>query len=193
MNKMKSYFLKNIKLLMIITISFLVFFTLSNDEDELLEKLNNNNELIEKYNKFKKMGVNKSIIFPENIIENVIDTAISFIGTPNKHGGNDKESIDASGLVYVSITKNSKIVFPRTAQEMARYGKIITNTSKLIRGDLVFFYDTYEVNRIITSVGIYLGDGKFIHSSSTKGVTISEIDDPYYWKDKFFYGTRIFK
>ena len=93
--------------------------------------------------------------------------------------------------MYVSISKNSKIQFPRIAQDMARYGKQITDPDKLKRGDLVFFFDTYEINRIITSVGIYIGNGEFIHSSTSDGVTVSQINDPYYWKDKFFYGTRI--
>ena len=75
---------------------------------------------------------------------------------------------------------------------MARYGRVISDSDKLKRGDLVFFFDTYEVNRIVTSVGIYLGDNDFVHSSSSEGVKISKINDPYYWKDKFFYGTRIF-
>ena len=76
---------------------------------------------------------------------------------------------------------------------MSRYGEVITEIEDLKRGDLVFFFDTYETERLITSVGIYLGKNKFINSSSTKGVSISEINDPYYWKDKFFFGTRIFK
>ena len=75
---------------------------------------------------------------------------------------------------------------------MARYGEIIINSKDLKRGDLVFFFDTYEVDRIITTVGIYIGKGEFITSSSSKGVAINKIDDPYYWSQKFFYGTRIF-
>ena len=116
---------------------------------------------------------------------------MSFVGTPNKIGGIDKSGIDASGLVYVSIKKNSNTLFPRIAQDMARYGLFISDSDNLKRGYLVFFHDTYEVNRIITSVGIYLGDGEFINSSSSKGVTVSDINDPYYWKEKFFFGTRI--
>jgi cell wall-associated NlpC family hydrolase len=159
--------------------------------DHLVAKLNHNKGLITKYNDFKKQGVEKPIVFSGNIIENVIDTAISYIGTPNKYGGIDKYGIDASGLVYSAVTKNSNIEFPRIAQDMARYGDAISDPNKLKRGDLVFFFDTYEINRIITSVGIYLGDGNFIHSSSSEGVKISQVNDPYYWKDKFFYGTRI--
>ena len=161
------------------------------NNNELLVKLNNHQGLIKKYNEFIEQGIEKSIVFPKNIIENVIDTALSYIGTPNKYGGMDKDGIDASGLVYIAITKNSNIEFPRTAQDMARYGEIISNSNKLKRGDFVFFFDTYEIDRLITSVGIYIGDGNFVHSSSSEGVKISNVNDPYYWKGKFFYGTRI--
>jgi len=174
-----------------VIITAFVSFSACNSNDDLLEKLNNKTELITKYNEFKSQGVEKEIDFKKNIIENVIDTAFSFLGTPNKYGGIDKLGIDASALVYISISKNSKIKFPRIAQDMARYGKQITDPKKLKRGDLVFFFDTYEINRIITSVGIYIGNGEFIHSSTSDGVAVSLINDPYYWKDKFFYGTRI--
>lgn len=194
MNSIVSIFSKNPKIKYIIVIIIAGIFLLYNNTDGILtEKLNDNKSLIKKYKEFKTGGINKKIAFPKEIMEQVIDTAKSYIGTPNKIGGITRDSIDASGLVYISIKKNSEIKIPRIAQEMARYGKIIINPKKLKRGDLVFFFDTYEVDRIITSVGIYLGDGKFINSSSNNGVSISEINDPYYWKEKFFYGTRIFK
>jgi cell wall-associated NlpC family hydrolase len=192
MNKIKLYSSKYLKSLIFIVVVITACFFLFNEDDELLDKLKGNVSLIEKYNEFNSAGINKTIKFPENLIEKIIDTAMSFVGTPNKIGGIDKSGMDASGLVYVSIKKNSNILFPRIAQDMARYGEFISNSDKLKRGDLVFFHDTYEVNRIITSVGIYLGDGKFINSSSSKGVTVSDIKDPYYWKEKFFFGTRIF-
>ena len=192
MNKIKLYSSKYLKSLILIVVVITACFFLFNEDDELLDQLKGNVSLIEKYNEFNSAGINKTIKFPENLIEKIIDTAMSFVGTPNKIGGIDKSGMDASGLVYVSIKKNSNILFPRIAQDMARYGEFISNSDKLKRGDLVFFHDTYEVNRIITSVGIYLGDGKFINSSSSKGVTVSDIKDPYYWKEKFFFGTRIF-
>lgn len=176
---------------LVVVIGIAIFLAGCQTNDELLVKLNDHPGLIKKYNEFQIQGVEKSIVFPGNIIENVIDTALSYIGAPNKYGGIDKDGVDASGLVYIAVTKNSNIDFPRIAQDMARYGKAISNSNKLRRGDLVFFFDTYEVNRIITSVGIYLGNGNFIHSSSSEGVKISELNDPYYWKGKFFYGTRI--
>jgi len=189
MKKLNLYFLNNNKLTVIVVLA--IFLAGCQNNDQLLEKLNNDKELVERYNEFKKGEVEKPIVFSRNIVENIIDTALSYIGTPNKYGGITKDGIDASGLVYISITQNSNVEFPRIAQDMARYGEAISDPNKLKRGDLVFFFDTYEVNRIITSVGIYLGNGDFVHSSSSEGVKVSKLNDPYYWKDKFFYGTRI--
>ena len=163
------------------------------DERKLIDKLNDNEVLIDKFIDFRTDGYERNINLSKNKMESVIDTAMTYLGTPNKVGGTSKDSIDASGLVYVSINKNFDIKFPRIAQDMARYGKIITNPQKLKRGDLVFFFDTYDVDRIITSVGLYLGEGSFLNSSTKDGVSESDINDPYYWKEKFFFGTRIFK
>lgn len=163
------------------------------DERKLIDKLNDDEVLIDKFIDFSTDGYERKINLSKNKMESVIDTAMSYLGTPNKVGGTSKDSIDASGLVYVSINKNFDIKFPRIAQDMARYGKIITNPKKLKRGDLVFFFDTYDVDRIITSVGLYLGEGSFLNSSTKDGVSESDINDPYYWKEKFFFGTRIFK
>ena len=170
-----------------------VIFLFPTKNTKLKRKLNKNAELSAKYDRFKAEGFQKEFRLPKERLEAVIDTAMTFLGVPNRVGGVDRDSIDASGLIYVSINKNFDVKFPRIAQDMARYGKIITDTQNLKRGDLVFFFDTYEVDRIITSVGLYLGENKFINSSTNEGVSVSEIDDPYYWKNKFFFGTRIFK
>ena len=171
----------------------IVIFLFPTTNTKLKRKLNKNAELSAKYDRFKAEGYQKEFRLPKERLEAVIDTAMTFLGVPNRVGGVDRDSIDASGLIYVSINKNFDVKFPRIAQDMARYGKIITDTQNLKRGDLVFFFDTYEVDRIITSVGLYLGENKFINSSTNEGVSVSEIDDPYYWKSKFFFGTRIFK
>lgn len=163
------------------------------DERKLIDKLNDDEVLIDKFIDFSTDGYERKINLSKNKMESVIDTAMSYLGTPNKVGGTSKDSIDASGLVYVSINKNFDIKFPRIAQDMARYGNVIINPKKLKRGDLVFFFDTYDVDRIITSVGLYLGEGSFLNSSTKDGVSESDINDPYYWKEKFFFGTRIFK
>lgn len=180
----------------LIGLLLLVIFSLAlsnTDERKLINKLNDDEVLIDKFIDFSTDGYERKINLSKSKMESVIDTAMSYLGTPNKVGGTSKDSIDASGLVYVSINKNFDIKFPRIAQDMARYGKIITNPKKLKRGDLVFFFDTYDVDRIITSVGLYLGEGSFLNSSTKDGVSESDINDPYYWKEKFFFGTRIFK
>jgi len=56
--------------------------------------------------------------------------------------------------------------------------------------DLVFFSDSYSTNHFITHAGIYTGDNKFIHTSSSVGVTITDLKDPW-WADRFVFGTRI--
>tara|TARA_Y100000768_G_scaffold374846_1_gene345001 strand:- start:1989 stop:2567 length:579 start_codon:yes stop_codon:yes gene_type:complete len=191
--KLRNYLNSKNVIIILILIILGVFIFKDKTEEKLLEKLNNNKSLIDKFQSFKVEGYEKEINLQNKKLESVVDTAMSYIGVPNKVGGTNKDSIDASGLIYVSITKNSDIKFPRIAQDMARYGKIIIDSEKLKRGDLVFFFDTYEVDRIITSVGLYLGEGAFLNSSTNDGVSESDINDPYYWKDKFFFGTRIFK
>ncbi len=187
-------YLNNKNVIIVLIVVVLGFFIFKDrTEEKLIEKLNNNKSLVDKFESFKSEGYEKEINLQKKKLESVIDTAMSYIGVPNKVGGTNKDSIDASGLIYVSITKNFDVKFPRIAQDMARYGKIIIDSEKLKRGDLVFFFDTYEVDRIITSVGLYLGEGAFLNSSTNDGVSESDINDPYYWKDKFFFGTRIFK
>ncbi len=179
-----------IGLLLLVVLSLVLSNT---NERKLIDKLNDDEVLMDKFIDFSTDGYERKISLSKSKIESVIDTAMSYLGTPNKVGGTSKDSIDASGLVYVSINKNFDIKFPRIAQDMARYGKMIINPKKLKRGDLVFFFDTYDVDRIITSVGLYLGEGSFLNSSTKGGVSESDINDPYYWKEKFFFGTRIFK
>lgn len=182
----------------ILIFSIILFFIFYESQDNFLKgKLSSNDTLLLKYEEFKKGGIEKEISLSNELIQAVIDTAESFIGTPNRIGGITQDSIDASGLIYVSLKKNGITKFPRIAQDMARYGEIITKAENLEKGDLVFYFDTYKTERLITSVGIYLGDNKFISSTSKKGVSIDKIDNPSfkenYWINHFFYGTRIFK
>jgi len=182
----------------ILIFSIILFFIFYESQDNFLKgKLSSNDTLLLKYEEFKKGGIEKEISLSNELIQAVIDTAESFIGTPNRIGGITQDSIDASGLIYVSLKKNGVTKFPRIAQDMARYGEIITKAENLEKGDLVFYFDTYKTERLITSVGIYLGDNKFISSTSKKGVSIDKIDNPSfkenYWINHFFYGTRIFK
>jgi len=200
MNLIKLLFLplsfKKVALTLLIFV--IIFFIFNDSQNKVLEKkLESNEILILKFKDFQKDRINMKTEFNVELIESILDTAKTYLGTPNEIGGVDYNSIDASGLIHVSLNKNGILEFPRIAQDMARYGERILEVKDLKRGDLIFFFDTYETDNLITSAGIYLGENNFISSTSKKGVTINKMDNPTfkenYWMEHFFYGTRIFK
>lgn len=144
-----------------------------------------------KFSTFKKGGLEKPFTVPASKCDAIISTAKSFLGTPHSSGGLSKSGIDCSGLVYTAFNTHCSKDLPRVAQEMARCGTIISNLNDLRKGDLVFFTGTYNTSKFITHVGIYLGNNNFIHTSSSKGVSINSIKGSSYWESKFVYGTRI--
>ena len=120
----------------------------------------------------------------------IIRTAEKYLGIPHCMGGTTKKCLDCSGLTYLSFTAN-KINIPRRSQDQARYGIIVLDKNELKKGDLVFFTKSYNSPDYITHVGIYLGNGRFIHASTSKGVIITEIQNPW-WSERFVFGTRVF-
>ncbi len=173
-------------------LSFLTLFLLSSNNsqfEQVLEQTDNPTlkiRLIE----FQNNGIEKAPNSTEFNIDSLIKIAVSFLKTPHKMGGCTKDGIDCSGLVMTSF-KEMGVLLPRSAHEQARFGKVIAQMDDLEKGDLVFFYNSYATSRLITHSGIYLGDGNFIHTSSKRGVVIDPINDPYYWGERFLFGTRI--
>jgi murein DD-endopeptidase / murein LD-carboxypeptidase len=92
----------------------------------------------------------------------------------------------------VTVFAAHDIHLPHNSEEQARYGTIIAGMDELRKGDLVFFIRSYKTNRFITHSGIYIGNNNFIHTSSSKGVTITSLNDPW-WEEKFIFGTMFFK
>ena len=108
-------------------------------------------------------------------------------GTPHKMGGNSKRGIDCSGFAHYMYGKVFSIEIPRSTKLLFREGVKIKK-SQLSPGDLVLFKPpTYPRH-----VGIYVGDNKFIHASTTKGVMMSDLDNPYWFKC-YFMSRRIIK
>jgi len=140
---------------------------------------------------FEKLGIQKPLTIGDPDPEKLIKAARKFMGTPHRMGGLSRKGVDCSGLLVLAFAEIGAKV-PHNSQAIAQYGTVVSNRKNLKRGDLVFFVRTYNTSNLITHAGIYLGDGKFIHTSSSKGVIVSNLDDPYYWKPKYVFGTRFF-
>lgn len=112
---------------------------------------------------------------PKNAIEK---EARTWLGTKYKYGGNTRNGIDCSGLVVEVFRSVMGIKLPRTSAEQQKYCKNI-NKSELHPGDLLFFA-TGKKKKSVTHVGIYIGDGRMIHASSSRGVIVSVINEAYY-------------
>ncbi len=121
----------------------------------------------------------------------VLKTANQYLGTKYKYGGTDKRGMDCSGLVWVSF-KTIGIETPRISYEQAEYGKKV-KLSKVKPGDILFF--NTSGNRI-SHAGIvdHIKNGEifFIHSSSSNGVMISSLENPY-WTKRFVIARRFLK
>lgn len=114
--------------------------------------------------------------------EEVVEYGKQFIGTPYVWGGNDlRKGVDCSGLTQ-RIFAGFDINISRISYMQADDGRSVEKC-ELRPGDLVFF-DTSGVNRgNISHVGIYAGDGMFLHADCTKGVTLSSLSNSYYMRN----------
>ncbi len=107
--------------------------------------------------------------------------------TRYQYGGSNKSGIDCSGFSGQLFNEVYTTSIPRTARE--QYGACEKmEREKLTEGDLVFFNTSGGVSH----VGVYLGEGYFVHASITNGVTINNLDDDYYGA-RFLGGGRISK
>jgi len=119
-----------------------------------------------------------------SIGEQIVAFAEQFLGTPYVWAGSSPSGFDCSGFVSYAF-KNFGYTVNRTAASMYTNG-VAVDKSELQIGDAVFFASSSES---IGHVGIYIGDGEFIHSSSGCGyVTISGLDESYY--SRMYVGAR---
>lgn len=105
--------------------------------------------------------------------------------TPYRLGGNSFRGVDCSSLVQSIYRDAFKISVPRTTKEQAKIGYKVSKVS-LKEGDLVLFKTGYNVRHS----GVYLERGNFINASTSYGVTISNLNNPY-WKSKYWQSRRV--
>lgn len=107
----------------------------------------------------------------------LLESVDEWYGTRYRLGGMTKKGVDCSAFVQAVFASAFGLTIPRTAREQYRVSQKLSRT-ELKEGDLLFFNTTGGVSH----VGIYLQNNKFIHASVSRGVTISDMFEPYYLK-----------
>ncbi|HSV53311.1 MAG TPA: C40 family peptidase, partial [Burkholderiaceae bacterium] len=118
----------------------------------------------------------------------LVVTAMGFLGVPYRRGGNNADSgFDCSGFVRAMYEQTVGLLLPRRANEQAAATQTIDKTD-LQPGDLVFFN---TMRRAFSHVGIYVGDGKFIHSPKPGSEVRVEDMRVSYWQRRFDGARRV--
>lgn len=118
---------------------------------------------------------------------NLYSSIEKWLGTPYRYAGNTMKGIDCSAFVnkvyesaYCFLLNGNSATMYRTVKHLPK--------DQLQEGDLVFFKTTK--NKVVSHVGVYLGNNKFAHASRSRGVTISDLNQPYYQR-RFVKGGRV--
>ena len=118
----------------------------------------------------------------------VLMRAISLVGTPYRYGGNTPEGgFDCSGLVGYVFRDMLDLKLPRTTRELAALQGPRIRPDRLASGDLVFFGDGGSISH----VGIYVGEGRFVHAPSTGGTVRLDRLDGHWWRDHYSGARRL--
>jgi cell wall-associated NlpC family hydrolase len=122
-------------------------------------------------------------------IDTVIATAKSLLGTPYVWGGESLEEggFDCSGLTLY-IFQKAGYTLNRISSEQAKQG-VLVSRQDLQPGDLIFY--SFEANGVINHVGLYIGEGKMIHSPKTGDVVKTTDITTSYWQTRFVTARRI--
>ncbi len=137
----------------------------------------------------RSSGASKS---SAEVAASVVQTAVDVMGSPYQWGGTDENGFDCSGLIQYAYAENG-VILPRVSRDQARIGsRINARVADLRPGDILGF--SVERSSRITHVGLYVGEGQFIHSSSG-GVLISSLisTDPNsrWWQSRWVVARRI--
>jgi lipoprotein Spr len=150
-------------------------------EQKPLEKIEDPDNLASEY--FSQiMGVALSATSNLKLYQFVYD----WIGTPYRLGGGTKKGIDCSGFAFQLYNKVFSTLIGNNSRNIFSMVNPISK-SELKEGDLVFFKIG---SRSITHMGVYMGNNKFAHASTSKGVMISDLDEAY-WRKYYYKGGRL--
>jgi lipoprotein Spr len=151
-----------------------------------LDKMPDNLSEVEKAN-WLQLKYSIIVDVPVESINNIplLKKIDEWIGTPYVYGGSSKNGVDCSYFALDVMKGTFNIKLNRTAAEQYAQSKRI-NWDELKEGDLIFF-KTEGPNKV-SHVGIYLTNNKFVHASSRKGVTISDLSEPFYQRTLFSMG-----
>ena len=113
-------------------------------------------------------------VIPEDKLRRIV---ASYLGVRYKTGGMDRHGFDCSGFVVVVFRELCRARLPRSTKELKRFGREVSRKDAR-PGDLVFVKG--GAFNSINHVGIYMGNGTFVHASSSKGIRYDRLDDEYY-------------
>ena len=139
---------------------------------EAVVAINTNKHILVKYS--------EKLQIPQSKITNIAlyEFIDNWYGTKYKYGGLTKSGVDCSGFCNVLYNDVYKKELPRSTKDISKTIKKVTK-EKLQEGNLVFFNISGKKN---SHVGLYLANNYFVHASSSKGVIISSLTNPYYKK-----------
>jgi cell wall-associated NlpC family hydrolase len=116
-----------------------------------------------------------SVATPDARGNEVVEKAQQYIGTPYRSGGTTTNGVDCSGLTF-AVYRSVGVQLPRNSDEQVRVGAAVSR-NELAPGDLIFFGSSSNVSH----VGIYAGDGEFIHASTrAHSVRFDRLDNKYF-------------
>ncbi len=131
--------------------------------------------------------------FYSNSIDNVISVGKTFLGIPYRWGGTTENGFDCSGFIR-HIFDWFGVSLPRTSREMANYGSYVSR-NELQKGDLIFFSGRNLKRGVIGHIGIVVEVTseavKMMHSSSSKGVHIEDLNKSEYFSRRYLTARRL--
>ena len=127
---------------------------------------------------------------PDSVAANsVLMRAIGLVGTPYKYGGNSPQGgFDCSGLVQFVFQDSAGLRLPRSTRELVAMDAPEVDRRELQPGDLVFFNPG---GGNASHIGIYVGEGRFVHAPSTGGTVRLDLMDSEYWRRSYSGARRV--